>query len=328
MLDATGCVITGRKGIWNPSGTNLIVDNIEFLGATVPDNNGAGIRYDGSGYLYITNSYFHDNQDGILYTANQQTLATNNVVIDHSEFAHNGVRTGQSHNMYISVCNSFVLRFSYSHDAFIGHEVKSRSNTNYILYNRIAGEASGRSSYNIDLPQGGLSYIIGNVIEKSPNADNAANISYSVEPQTNPVQKLYIAYNTIVNNSNRVNDRSVLFIKDKGLVEARMVDNLIVGVPETHLLVGDGAAKVQVAGNVVTTTPGFFDQANRIYNLTAGSPAIDRAIDAGNGSGFPLEPKYQFVFPHGGEPRPVVGRMDVGAYRVCARPEDRAGTVG
>lgn len=70
VLDATGCPISGGKGIWNPSGKNLVVANIEFLGAAVGDGNGAGIRYDGSGYLYITNSYFHNNQDGILYTPN------------------------------------------------------------------------------------------------------------------------------------------------------------------------------------------------------------------------------------------------------------------
>ena len=68
VLDATGCGIPGGKGIWNPVARGMIVDNIEFIGAAVGDANGAGIRYDGSGYLYITNSFFHDNQNGILYT--------------------------------------------------------------------------------------------------------------------------------------------------------------------------------------------------------------------------------------------------------------------
>ena len=313
VLDATGCPISGGKGIWNPSGKNLVVANIEFLGAAVGDGNGAGIRYDGSGYLYITNSYFHNNQDGILYTPNQKFLPTNNIVIDRSEFAHNEVSSGQAHNMYINVSNSFVLRFSYSHEAVIGHEVKSRSYSTYILYNRIAGEADGTSSYNIDLPEGGLSYIIGNIIEKSPRADNVFNISYSVETAPNPVQELYIAYNTIVNNSANVNNRRVLIITNNHLAEARIVDNLLVGF-SGPLAAGTGANKVQLAGNVTTEQPGFYDQKDRIYKLTAGSPAIDQAIDAGSGSGFPLVAKYQFVFPHGGEVRPVVGNPDVGAY--------------
>src|SRR3954452_4003841 len=48
--------------------TDVTLDHIEFSGATVHDGNGAGIRYQG-GNLTITNSYFHDNQDGILAAA-------------------------------------------------------------------------------------------------------------------------------------------------------------------------------------------------------------------------------------------------------------------
>lgn len=315
VLDASGCTITGRKGIWNPSGENLIVDNVAFIGAKGPDNNDAGIRYDGSGYLYITHSYFRDNQDGILYTPDKRHLATSNLVIDHSEFAHNGIESGQAHNMYITLCHSFVLRFSYSHGAIVGHEVKSRADATYILYNRLADEADGTSSYNIDIPQGGLTYIIGNVIQKSADAGNPANISYEVESEVNPVQKLYIAFNTIVESAPEMNDWHVLFIRDKGLAEARMVDNLIVGADEFSLLQGDGAHKVKLQGNLVTDHPGFADADHRIYTLSAGSPAIGHAVDPGTGSGFPLLPKYQFVFPHDGVPRPVGGKLNVGAYQ-------------
>ena len=319
IMDATGCRITGGKGIWNPRGNNLIVDNIGFTGARVPDQNGAGIRYDGTGYLYITHALFKDNQDGILYTPNQSHLATNNVVIDHSEFAHNGMPTGQAHNMYINECHSFVLRFSYSHDAIIGHEVKSRAYSNYILYNRIADEANGTASYDIDLPQGGLSYIIGNIIQKSPDSNNTANISYAVEHRINPVQRLYVAYNTIINDAAETGRRRVLFIRDKGLVQARLVDNLLVGFSKGHLLRGDGAGKVQLEGNVVTNDPKFSNPARRIYRLTAGSPAVGRAIDAGTGDGFPLTAKYEFTFPHGRKARPVVGKRDVGATNTCRK---------
>jgi len=314
VLDATGCSIRGGKGIWDPVGRNLIVDNISFVGAKVSSQNGAGIRYEGTGYLYVTRSYFGDNEDGILYTPNQAYLDTNNIVIDRSEFDHNGFSTGQAHNMYIAVCKSFVLRFSYSHDAVIGHEVKSRSRTNLILYNRIAGEGGGTASYDVELPQGGLTYIIGNIIQKSPNADNPSSISYAVEPHPHPIQKLYVAYNPIVNQSSRTQYRRALFIDDKGLSEAKLVDNLIIGINPSTLMIGSGAGKVQVAGNVITDQPGFYDAGERLYQLAAHSPAIDRAIPAGVGDGFSLTPKYEFVFPDGDKPRPVVGKPDVGAY--------------
>ncbi|HEY0206490.1 MAG TPA: right-handed parallel beta-helix repeat-containing protein, partial [Acetobacteraceae bacterium] len=40
--------------------TDVTLDHLEFSGAAVPDQNGAGVRYQG-GNLTVTNSYFHDN---------------------------------------------------------------------------------------------------------------------------------------------------------------------------------------------------------------------------------------------------------------------------
>ena len=45
-FNATGCVITGDKGIFNPRGTNMIIDNIAFIGVQGPSRNDAGIRLD------------------------------------------------------------------------------------------------------------------------------------------------------------------------------------------------------------------------------------------------------------------------------------------
>src|SRR6476660_6275833 len=48
--------------------TDVSIDHLEFSGAAVGAGNGGGIRYEG-GKLTVTNSYFHDNQDGILGAA-------------------------------------------------------------------------------------------------------------------------------------------------------------------------------------------------------------------------------------------------------------------
>lgn len=317
VFDATGCAISGDKGIFNPRGTNMIIDNIEFMGVAGNSNNDAGIRLDGGGYVYITNSYFHDNQDGVLLTPDPKI--TTDIVIDHSEFAHNGTGTGQTHNMYIGIePHSFVLRFSYSHDANVGHEVKSRADINYILYNRIADEASGNSSYQIDIPQGGLTYIVGNVIQKGANAQNTSNITFSVESPrapTNPIQKVYIANNTIINAAARQTSRAALFITDNGLTKALVENNLIVGIDQSQLAVGTGASKVESVGNIFTSAPGFVDEANRIYALTASSPAVNAAVAPGSSTeGFSLSPLYQFVLPHDAVTRPTNGALDVGAF--------------
>src|ERR1700710_71572 len=73
--------------------TDVTLDHIEFSGATVKDGNGAGIRYQG-GNLTITNSYFHDNQNGILAAADPNGTIT----ITNSEFGHNGSGSGNTHN--------------------------------------------------------------------------------------------------------------------------------------------------------------------------------------------------------------------------------------
>jgi hypothetical protein len=111
----------GGKAIWVISGNDTTVENIEFSGATVPDQNGAGIRQEGSN-LTVRGCYFHDNEDGILTGSG----ANSQIVIEFSEFANNGFGDGFSHNMYIGNVGRFTLRYSYSHDSKIGHLVKLR----------------------------------------------------------------------------------------------------------------------------------------------------------------------------------------------------------
>jgi len=80
LVQTTKANIPNGKGIWVVYGNNVTIDNIEFTGAHVKDKNGAGIRMQG-GDITIKNSYFRDNQDGILggenanVTAQQRILA-------------------------------------------------------------------------------------------------------------------------------------------------------------------------------------------------------------------------------------------------------------
>jgi len=148
------------KGIWVPYGANTIVKNIEFSGARVPSHNGAGIRQSGVN-LTVLNCYFHDNQEGIL----ESNIPGSNIVIKFTEFARNGYKDGQSHNLYIGHVASLDFEFNYSHDAIVDHLLKSRAAVNYVLYNRLTGE-NGTDSYEVDLPNGGTSYVIGNLIQQ------------------------------------------------------------------------------------------------------------------------------------------------------------------
>ncbi|MBY0523281.1 MAG: fibronectin type III domain-containing protein [Gemmataceae bacterium] len=293
------------KGIWVIQGANTTVKNIEFSGATAVDKNGAGIRQEGAG-LTVVNCYFHDNENGILTGAN----ALSDIVVDSSEFAHNGYGDGFSHNMYIGHVRSFTLRNSYSHDGNVGHLVKSRADANYILYNRITDGPAGAASYEIDLPNGGIAYIIGNLIEQSANTGNSTILSFAAEGATNPSQQLFVVNNTFVN------DRSAgTFVRVSGTpTNVQIVNNIFAG-PGT-VLSGTGT----LTTNLVSSSPGLVNQAGFDYHLTAGSPAINAGTNPGTVNGFDLTPRFQYLHPQGAEARPVVGALDIGAYEFGTPP--------
>jgi hypothetical protein len=283
-------------GIWVTQGRGISVENIEFSGAAVPDQNGAGIRANGPD-LTICNGYFHANEDGILGGAG-------NVLIEYSEFAYNGFGDGYTHNMYISgSTNRFTLRYSYSHHAKIGHNVKSRAQENYILYNRIMDEATGTSSYDIDIPDSGLTYIIGNLIQQGPAADNSTIVAYGAESANNPIHELYVVNNTIVNDRG-----SGTFLSVRGGTTARIVNNIFAG--NGTVLGGPGT----MVTNLVSNSPGLVNIGAYDYHLTAASPARDAGSNPGPVNGFDLTPVRQYVHVANQQARPQDGNLDIGAY--------------
>ena len=181
----------GGKAIWVISGNNAIVEWIEFSECTCVDQNGAGIRQEGFN-LTVTHCYFHDNEDGIL----AGTLNPSKIIIEFTEFNHNGYGDGYSHNLYINNIDTLIFQYNYSHHCNIGHELKSRAHVNFILYNRLSNEVTGNASREIDLPNGGTAYLIGNSIEQGANSTNSGIIGYGLEGLTNPnPQEFYLINN-------------------------------------------------------------------------------------------------------------------------------------
>ena len=280
-------------------GDNTTLENIEFSGATVPDQNGAGIRQEGAG-LTVRGCYFHDNEEGILAGDN----AASEILIEYTEFARNGFGDGYSHNLYINHVARFTLQYCYSHHARVGHLVKSRALENHILYNRIMDEADGTSSYSIDLPNGGLSVVIGNLVQQGPLTENSTLITYAEEGASNPAQALWLVNNTLVN------DRPAggTFIRVAGTPAGAAINNLFVGAGTTP----SGA----LAASHNLTLPGgaLVNQAGYDYHLTVSSPAINAGIDPGAANGQSLAPVWEYVHPLSRAARAVHGIMDVGAY--------------
>ncbi len=285
------------KAIWVIKGNGTVIEYVEFSGARVPDQNGAGIRQEGAN-LTVRHCYFHDNENGILGGAGE-------VVIESSEFAHNGFGDGLSHNIYIDRrTRRFTLRASYSHHAHVGHAVKSRARENHILYNRLSDEKTGASSYLIDLPNGGLAYVIGNILQQGPQAENATLLSYGAEGALYGKTGLYVVNNTFVNDH-----ETGVFVRNASTTRpAKIINNIFTGPGK----VVSGLAEVE--SNWTGSDPGFLARAEYDYRLKIGSAAIDQGVDPGGADGFSLIPRYHYIHPLAIEPRPEVGKIDFGAY--------------
>jgi hypothetical protein len=302
VIDANGRNSQG-KGTWVINGADgTIIENIEFKNASVPDRNGAGIRIDG-GSLTVRNCYFHDNQNGILAGGGSGTM-----LVEFSEFFHNGAGDGFSHNIYVGNYAKFIFRYNYSHGSVIGHLFKSRAAANDVYYNRLSDEATGTASYEIDIPNGGKSYIVGNLIEKGPNAQNSALLSYQGEGASsgNPNHELFIINNTMVNDLGHGTFVSV----DGSVTTPVVIKNNIFQGSGTVTSQGSAVQANNFTGNALLVNRVNFD-----YHLLSGSPAIDAGTNPGQGSGVSLTPIFQYVHPSCAEGRVTTGgAMDIGAY--------------
>ena len=192
-LRSAGVVAMG-KAIWVIKGNHTSISHIAFYDARAKDRNGAGIRLEGMG-LTVRYCLFRDNENGILTGASRES----EVLVENSEFDHNGFGDGRSHNLYIGAIRKFTLRNSHSHRARIGHQVKSRAAENVIVGNVLEDGPSGHSSYLIDLPAGGVALISGNTLRKGPLAENSTMVSYGAEKMLYPRNSLSVWDNAFIN---------------------------------------------------------------------------------------------------------------------------------
>lgn len=234
---AKGMLIAGSN-VYAP---NITIQGLTFTGATSPSQNGTGIRYQ-SGNLTLNNDTFSNSQDGILATPFVNNTGT--IIVQGSTFDHNGISTGLGHNLYIGHVAQFTMTNSVSEDAVVGHEVKSRAFNNTIEDNLIKDGATGTSSYDIDIPNGGNALIQGNTIEQGPKSENPWMIAYGEEGSLQP-GSLTVTDNVIMNDLSGGkgvwNDTSTA---------ASITGNDIFGLSSSALLKGPGS----VSGNTMLTS--------------------------------------------------------------------------
>ncbi|MFO0559703.1 MAG: hypothetical protein U0269_16915 [Polyangiales bacterium] len=321
IFDRTGMPVTaqGGKGIFIVDGANATIEGIEFVGAECTSNNGAGIRWQGTGTLTVRRCVFRDNQNGILGGNNAANIA----VIENNEFIGNGRGDlGFTHNLYINEIAELRFVGNWTHALYtagadVGHLLKSRARANYVLYNRITAE-NNYSSYEIQLTGGGLAYIIGNVIQQGPMSRNSGIISIGGDGTQHPDVGVYIVNNTIVNDLGRGN---FVTVNAHPMLPVRIVNNFIVGM---GTLISGGTPTMM--NNVMSTAPGFVNAATYDYHLMMGSPAVNAGINAGMGGAFSLVAANEYAHPRSTVTRMMVGAIDVGAYEFGSMGTD-AGVV-
>ena len=302
------------KGTWVVVGSNIVIDNVEMYGAKVSAANGAALRLEGTNFT-LRNSFLHDNENGILSGVN--TAST--VILENNEFGRNGYGDGYSHNIYIGKVGKLTFRYNYSHDAHVGHNLKSRALYNTIAYNRFsslrAGEtgstAAGKPSYEINVPNGGTTFIIGNVIMQPAASNNPAMVSYGEEGiGTDRKSDLYVINNTFVNDDG---SRGTFVTVRNARTAAKLINNLFSG----YGTVTNQTTAIKTT-NHQSLAFGFVDKA--AYDLRPLTSAL--IVNAGTApapatGGVSLAATASYKHTAAATVRSTLGtRVDIGAYEI------------
>lgn len=280
-LLADGAAAEG-KAIWVVRGGQVTVDGFDFEGAKVPGRNGAGIRFE-EGRLVVKNCSFMHNEMGLLTSNNNEA----ELVIENSEFAHNSRPDGHNHNLYVGSIASLSVTGSYFHHGVTGHLLKSRASQNRILYNRLTDEPAGHASYELEFPNGGVAYVIGNIIGQSQKTENSALISFGAEGYKWPANELYLVNNTLIDG--KLVGGQFLRLRP-GADVVRGINNLLVGFSSL-----EAAGLGEFINNFNVQMTEFESETLQDLRLKASSKARARAIDPGRANGQDLKPTRQYV---------------------------------
>jgi hypothetical protein len=249
---------------------NDTINDVSFSGATVPDANGAGIRYQ-SGNLVLNDDYFFNNQEGLLAAANP----AGSITINDTEFANNGTGSGNTHNLYVGEVGTLTIENSLFTGVDAGHEIKSRADNTIIENNRIIDGSNATASYSIDIPDGGNAIVENNIIEKGINAQNESIIHYGGEGGPYANSSLTISNNTIIDDS-PLTPNGLLNQTD---ITATITNNQLYGIAQAQLTAGPA----NVSGNTVLATEPTLDFSPPYLNIT--TPSTPAVPDDFNGDG-------------------------------------------
>ncbi len=276
------------KAIWVFRGGSAVVEGIEFIGARAADRNGAGIRFE-SGRLVVRRCTFWGNQNGIM-TASEGDAE---LEVEQSEFGYNGGGDGLTHALYIGAIARFRLASSYLHHGNVGHLVKSRARHNRIEYNRITDEIGGRSSYEIEFPNGGVAEVVGNLVQQSAGGRNSTMVSFGAEGYRWERNELQLVHNTLVNDQRF---GGTLVRVWPGATGAHSLNNLFVGPGRV-----EGAGVLDSSGDAHAEWVDLVRPSREDYHVRPEAQARLRSVTPARVAAG-LLPRFEYVHPLGVRP--------------------------
>ena len=294
------------KAIWVIRGGKVRVENIEFRGARAASLNGAGIRFE-RGQLVVSHCAFFDNEMGLL-TANLPEMS---LEVSDSEFGSAPRHEGDLHHLlYVGAIGRFVLTGSRFENGYLGHLVKSRARENHVRYNLLADGVDGRSSYELEFPNGGLAYVVGNIIGQSAGTDNPILISYGAEGPRWPDNALFLAHNTLLNDLHAGTFLKVWDEKFPAAIETWIINNLTIGNGDLF-----PPANGRFEGNHAAQRRDLIPFAGQPVRLKSDSPLRGAVRIPGQARGEDLLPNVEFAFPAGSRPISISSSLAPGALQ-------------
>lgn len=295
-LRSAGNIANG-KAIWIVAGNNVLIENVEFSGAKVRDSNGAGIRHE-SGSLTLRNTYFHHNEFSILTGGDPESSLT----IESSRFYHQKRAGRFSHGLYVGAIKRFSISGSHIMGTDRGHQIKSRALENHIRYNRIEDIPGGNSSRLVDLPNCGLSFVVGNDLHQADSTQNVDAIGYGAEgcdDRTAAQRHLFVVNNTFVNEA-----WNGALVRNHAGGEVGVFNNLTYG--RGRFLLGKGEKANNYFANLSHRRPGSWLPPRK-------AKAVDGARDLPSHNSIALLPDREFAPPTGTAVRIAHGLLDAGS---------------
>jgi hypothetical protein len=284
------------KALITQRGGELTLSNLEFRGARASDGSGAGARLE-SGRLRIERCGFFDNEHG-LATSNDDKAE---VHIDSSVFGlAPKVEGGLHHLLNVGRIAKLSITGSRFQQGFEGHLIKTRARENLITYNFIHDGLRGGASYEIDIANGGIATIVGNVIGQGADTQNPVLVGYGSEDRAWDKNQLTVVHNTFINHGWMPAWFMRVFTKNLPAdVQVLAVNNLLVGGGVFSL-----GAPGLFEGNHHATRRMLRDLDTYAFELSPGSMWRNKGVDPRNVGGRNVAPMAEYEWPLGSKPLP------------------------